>query len=394
MSLTLVDLFKLTCHSLNSNRLRSALTTLGVFMGVTAVSATLQVGSISRAVIEQRLAEREAPHVTLFPMWVSDRSRQIQFQLDDLEYLQRRLPGLQASSASAWAGFSQVVYQTRKADSQQVAVSEDFLLTTGQRLVSGRFFTVGDFASYRPVVVIDQLLATQLFQEDDPIGQRLYADRQPYVVVGVIPTLPNEFSPPEGQMLVPISFYNALQGTKEIGAINLRPTSLDELEALGDRAKQLLQQRFPGADFYSWNNVEDILEQRKILTLASNALAAVGAISLLVGGIGIANIMIASVTERTSEIGLRRAIGATRPEIMGQFILEATVLSVVGGLVAIATVHGITVIVADRFALPYEFEMNTAAFALGAALAVGIGASLPPAIRASRLDPVKALRSD
>jgi putative ABC transport system permease protein len=140
--------------------------------------------------------------------------------------------------------------------------------------------------------------------------------------------------------------------------------------------------------------VEDILEQRQVLQLTSRALAAVGAIALLVGGVGIANIMIAAVTERTAEIGLRRAIGATQPEIMLQFMLEAGLLSLLGGAIAIGTVHGLTLIVSDVFELPYQFEASTAIFSLTSAMGVGVGASFLPALRASRLDPVKALRSE
>ncbi|MGB3495683.1 MAG: FtsX-like permease family protein, partial [Elainellaceae cyanobacterium] len=146
--------------------------------------------------------------------------------------------------------------------------------------------------------------------------------------------------------------------------------------------------------FWVWNNVEDILEQQATLRLASRALTAVGAISLLVGGVGIANIMVASVAERTSEIGLRRAIGATQQEIMVQFILEAVLLSMIGGVGAIATVHALASTVAQQFELPYEFEAEIAAIAISSAVVVGIGSSFFPALQASQLDPVLALRSE
>jgi putative ABC transport system permease protein len=153
-----------------------------------------------------------------------------------------------------------------------------------------------------------------------------------------------------------------------------------------------LKQHFTGSDFYAGNNVEEILKQKETLELASRGLTAVGIISLLIGGVGIANITIAAVIERTSEIGLRRAIGAKRRDILLQFILEAVILSLVGGTAAIATVHGLTVVVADTFKLPYKFETSTAALSLSSALLVGVGAGFLPALRASQLDPVKALR--
>ncbi|MGL5065399.1 MAG: ABC transporter permease, partial [Microcoleus sp.] len=145
---------------------------------------------------------------------------------------------------------------------------------------------------------------------------------------------------------------------------------------------------------YVGNNIEEILAQQQTLEMVSRSLLAVGMISLLVGGVGIANITIASVAERTREIGLRRAIGATQREVMLQFILEAVLLSLFGGISAIVTVHVLTVFVADTFKLPYKFDSGTATLALGSALLVGVGAGFLPARKASQLDPVKALRSD
>lgn len=392
MSLSPLDLLALTCRSLGSNPLRSALTSLGVFMGVAAVSATLQVGSISRAVIARQLAERGAPQITLYPQWQSD-SQFTQLRWEDMEFLQQRLAGLRAISAFDWAGSTPTIFQDREFIPSMSPVSQDFLLTSGKSLVAGRFFSAADFANYRSVAVVDQLLAKNLFQGQEPVGQQIYAGGRPYIVVGIVPTSLDENAPSEGQLLVPLSVYNALTGSRDIGSIQMRPYKLEDVEDLSKRAEQLLKQRFPGQNYTLWNNVEDLIEQQKTLELASRGLTVVGVIALLVGGVGIANITIASVTERTSEIGLRRALGATRQEIMLQFILEAALLSLLGGTVALGVVHGLTLVVADTFKLPYQFEVNTASLALGAALLVGVSAGFPPALLASKLDPVEALRS-
>ncbi len=387
MSLTPFDLLALTSRSLSGNPLRSTLTTLGVFMGVAAVTATLQVGSISRAVIARQMAERDAPQVVVYP-----ESRLL--RLEDMKFLQKRLLGLQAISASSSPTSSQTVFQDEEAkNSSMLGVSQNFLLTSGKQLVKGRFFTRADSASYRPVVVIDQFLADKLFKGQKPTGKRIYADRRPYIVVGVVKTNAGNNEAPEGQLLIPISVYNALMGSRDIGTIWMRPRKLEDLKNLEDQTKKLLEQRFPGQKFYVSNNVEDILEQQKTLESVSMALAAVGVISLLVGGVGIANITIATVAERTAEIGLKLAIGATKQDIMLQFILEAAVLSLLGGTVAIASVHGLTLVVAGTFNLPYQFESSTAALSLGSALLVGVGAGFLPALRASQLNPVTALRS-
>jgi putative ABC transport system permease protein len=364
-------------------------------MGVAAVNATLQVGDISRAVIARQLAEREAPQVSLFPKRSPQPDRRVDLQLEDLDFLRQRLLDVRGISASRWVWTDVVLFQDQAANPIRFAVTQDFLLTSGYQLRQGRFFTPADFTAYRTVTVINQFLAAELFADQNPIGKTVYANRLPYTVVGVIVTKPSEAEETsEGQMFIPMSIFYALSGNRNIGNIRMRPQRLEELEQVGERAKQLLQQRYPGHDFVIWTNADDLVQQRQILTMASTALAAVGFISLLVGGVGIANIMIASVAERTSEIGLRRAIGATQQEIMVQFILEVTLLSFVGGVLAIATVHGLTIAVAHQFDLPYQFHSQTALLSLSAALLVGIGASVLPALRASQLDPVQALRSD
>ncbi|BBD66986.1 hypothetical protein NIES4072_57360 [Nostoc commune NIES-4072] len=387
MSLKPFDLLALTCRSLGGNALRSTLTTLGVFMGVAAVTATLQVGSISRAVIARQMAERDAPQVVVFP------ESQV-LRLEDMKFLQKRLLGLQAISASSSSTSFQTFFQDQEAKNpSMLGVSQNFLLTSGKQLVKGRFFTRADFASYRPVVVIDQFLADKLFKGQKPTSKRIYANRRPYIVVGVVKTNPGNNEAPEGELLIPMSVFNALMGSQDIGTIWMRPRKLEDLKNLEDQTKKLLEQRFPSQKFYVTNNVEDILEQQKTLESVSMALAAVGVISLLVGGVGIANITIATVAERTAEIGLKLAIGATKQDIMLQFILEAAVLSLLGGTVALMTVHGLTLVVVGTFDLPYQFESSTAALSLGSALLVGVGAGFLPALRASQLNPVTALRS-
>jgi putative ABC transport system permease protein len=379
------------------NPLRSTLTTVGVFMGVAAVSATLQVSNISRAVISEQLAKRDAPQVGLWGTGWDPVSRQsVQLRMEDVEFLQGRVSGLQAISTSTWADAPQTVFQTQQANPNptMMAVSQDFLLTSGRRLLAGRFFNPVDFENFRPVVVIDKFLADKLFQKANPISERIYVDSRPYVVVGVLPTKASEEKEkPTGSLFIPMSVYTSLTGYRRIHYIEMRPYRMKDLDLLKKQAEELLQQRFPGKKFPTWTNVEDILEQQKTLEMVSQALLAVGIIALLVGGVGIANISIASVMERTKEIGLRRAIGARQQDILLQFILEAVLLSLLGGISAIGAVHGLTVVVAETFKLPYKFEVTTAALSLGSAILVGVGAGFLPALRASQIDPVEALRS-
>ncbi|MGF1537880.1 MAG: ABC transporter permease [Elainellaceae cyanobacterium] len=394
MSLSATDLLRLTTHSLRSNLLRSLLSVSGVFMGVAAVVATLQVGTISRAIIAEELAKREAPQISFYPRWQPGRPFK-RLQLDDLTFLQQRLPGAQAVSAIDWAGSRLALFHDREANANMLAVSQGFFDTSGLRLLTGRTLTEADFERFRSVAVIDQFLAESLFDTlDEAVGERVYFNSRPLVIVGVLETKQSEDEEtPTGEVYIPMTLHHALRGDERVSGLRLRPQSLDAIDILEAQAEQLLKQRSPDRSFHAFNNVQDIRDRQQVLQLAARGLAAVGVISLLVGGVGIANIMLASVAERTSEIGLRRAVGATRQEIMLQFILEAVALSIVGGAAAVVVVHGLTRVVADQFELPYEFEGRSAAIALGAAVAVGVGASVIPAVQASKLDPVQALRS-
>ncbi len=391
MGISPLSLIGLSCKSLLGNPLRSSLTTLGVFMGVAAVSATLQVRNISRAVITQQLEQQGAPRITLFARWNRVTRQRAELTHEDIDYLKQRLAKIKVISGWNWVGQPETVFQDRSANPEVYAVAPNYLLTFGRELIAGRDFTEADYDQYRPVVMIDQYLSNELFQGQDPLGESIYVDFRPYIVVGLLP-LDQAVMQPEGEIYMPTSVHSATTGKRSIRAVTIRPYNLEDLETLEEQTQQLLQQRFPGHSFWARNNVDEILEQQKTLESVSTALLVVGIVALLVGGVGIANITIAAVIERTSEIGLRRAIGATQMDVLLQFVLEAAILSIMGGAIAILTVHGLTIVVAKQFELPYKFDTNSAAIALGSAVLVGVGAGFLPALRASQLDPVKALR--
>ncbi len=389
MSLSPQDLIALTSKSLLSNVLRSTLTTLGVFMGVAAVNATLQVGDISRAVIAKQLAQREAPQIQIYIGGQEIREP----KLEDMEFLRQRLSGLLGISASNYVFSDQVVFQGREGKPNTLAVSQQYFLTSGRKILLGRSFRAADFVNYRPVAVIDEFLSQQLFEGGNPIGQLIYTSQRAYLVVGVMESkMLSAEAKPTGSLLIPMSTYSAMTGSQSIMSISMRPNKLENMKSLQQEAKKLLEQRFPGAEIYTGTNVQEILQQKETLELASQGLTVVGIIALLIGGVGIGNITIAAIIERTPEIGLRLAIGATKLDVLLQFILEAAILSLVGGVTAIVIVHTLTQLVSETFNLPYQFEIQTAALSLSSALMVGVGACFFPALRASQLDPVKALR--
>ena len=364
-------------------------------MGVFAVSATLEARNIGQAFLAQQLGRREAPRVNLYVAWDPNAIEAFELRSKDVEVLRQKLSGWASISGTRWGGWNEtILYEGQEAPANIDPVALEHLETSGRSMVAGRFFTASDFEKYRAVAVIDSWLATELFQGETAIGKSIYADNNSYLVIGVVEAREQLWSQEaSGVVMISMAMHTALTGIDTLDRILIRPDNIDDLDAIGEQAAALLSQENPGQSFDFWTNVRDIDEQRKVLRTVSIILLSLGGVALTVGGVGIANITIASTIERTSEIGLRRAIGATQQEILVQFVLEAVAISCTGGVVAIATTQGIALLVTQTFDLPYAINFSTSAMALGSAVIVGVGSSFLPALQASRLDPVNALRS-
>jgi putative ABC transport system permease protein len=393
--LPIFDLLKMTCKSLSSNLLRSGLTSLGVFMGVAAVNATLNIQTISSHKITQQLAERDNPYVI---PWIYSDFAETPLTEADQQALTQSIPIIRSiSTLGEVPGIEWVQFEAKQVKKIHVnSVSTNYLETTGRKMLQGRFFNSTDFEQYFPVAVVDQRLARVLFGEQNPVNQVVFASDLRFMVVGVVQTKPNELDPDSnGNLLITENFANVLQGDNVFKMLQITPRYLEEIPDLQVQVEKILRQRHPQLMVYADSNADGLLEEKKAQETSSLALAGVGLIALIIAGVGIANITIASVIERTKEIGIRRAIGATQLEVMLQFIFEAILLSLIGGAIAIITVHGAT-----RFATtkivesPYQFSSRNAALSIAAALAVGVGSSFIPALRATKVDIVKALKTE
>ncbi len=400
MPLSPLDLSLTTLRDLTGNWVRSGLTALGIFMGVAAVNATLNIDTIASRVLQDRLEARDNPNLSPY-VYSRDYDRPpADFTPEVLAELQRSVPGILGISQVAWLGISEVQYAGNAADRVTgQSVSANYQRTTGRQVLEGRFFTQEDFDDFRPVVVIDTVIAEKLFQDETPLGEGIFINGSRMTVVGVIANKDrwaSEEGEPRGSVWIPSAYGDILQGeSRNWRELQIALTGLDNYEATSDAIKAKLQSLFPGYEVYVWGNVEDLVEEDKRQRASIRVLKAVGLLSLVIGGVGIANITIAAIMERTREIGLRRAIGATDLEIMAQFIAEAALLSLIGGTAAVATVHGLTKVATNTiFEAPYEFNWRDAALSMGAAFGVGVGASFLPALRVTRIDVVQALRGE
>ena len=389
------DLLSLTFHSLRSNPLRSFLSSLGVFMGVFAVSGTLQVSDIGRIYLKTQLQNMESPQISIYSGYNTMTYEQKKYLNEDIELLKRTLSGWKYIAPVQNGGSDTIFIGNQTIDVESQAVTPEFLAISGRKLIAGKFFTVNDLQYTRSVAVIDQLLAQKLFKGQNPLGKMINFQKKSYYIQGIIQTRnTNHWSQNQGLILIPLSVYQSLKSSPFFDQITISPKETQNIEELQKQAVSILEKRFPNvADIFAWSNIQFLKSLEEQLNAVTIILLLIGGISLFVGGVGIANITIASIVERTSEIGLRRAIGATQVNILIQFLMEATIISMTGGLLAIGAVQGITVITVNLLTLPYEFNYKTPLLSLGSAILVGVTSSFLPAVRASKLDPVEALRS-
>lgn len=398
MALSLLDLLAATLRDIQGNWVRSGLTALGIFMGVAAVNATLNIDAISTAQLQAKLAERDRPFVVPIaydPQWIRP---QVEFTEADLQTIQREIEGIaDYSLVTEVFGLSEVRFSDNSATSVDVVgVSPTFQETTGRRLIQGRFFNTIDFEQFYPVVIIDEVLAQQLFQDESAIGQGIYVGTTRFTVIGISETKQMWVgSEPQGELWMTRAYAKLLAGIFSIDRPQLALTKLDNYQSVEATLEQWMQAQYPGYVVHVWSNAADLYREEQQQRISSRVFKSMGVLALVIGGVGIANITVAAVVERTREIGLRRALGATDFEVMAQFVVEAVVLSLVGGLVAVTAVHVATETAAVQiFETPYEFRIQDALTSMGAAFVVGVGSSFLPALRVTRLDVVDALRGE
>jgi putative ABC transport system permease protein len=397
MALSFLDLMLTTAKDLRGSWVRSLLTTLGIFMGVAAVNATLNISAITSEQIQQKLAQRDNPY--LVP-WLRSQTDGPEPELteEDMRLLQQEVPGIAGISYTKgiWT-FSGVQYQGEGyRDVRMRGVSQNYQEITGRALVAGRFFQPSDFEDYTPVAIIDEALAARIFQGNDPLGAGIYLGGVRLTVIGVSESK-RAWADQEltGELWLTRNYAEALSGVYSYPRMQIALEHLEEYEQVEEQVQAFLENRYANVTVNLGSNAEDLYQEEMQQRTSARFLLVVGILALVIGGVGIANITIAAVIERTREIGLRRAIGATDFEVMAQFIMEAIILSVVAGIGAVATVHGLTKVATTQlFEAPYQFSPRDAAISMTAALAVGVGSSFFPALRVTQIDVVQALRGE
>jgi putative ABC transport system permease protein len=323
------------------------------------------------------------------------------FSLDDVIILRNEIPGLEAVAPAATLPMTAVV-GNRKRATNVTGSDNAYFAVRNWTLVSGRSFTETELRAGKAVCVIGATVHRELFGQEDPLGARIRLRRASCEVIGVLEAKGQSSVglDQDDLILIPLkTLQRRFTGNQNVGLIYATVRAGDSIDLTKADIERLMKERRmipPGdqADFM----VTDMREISGLLTTTTKILTAllgaVASVSLLVGGIGIMNIMLVSVTERTREIGIRLAIGAQEDEVMLQFLVEAVVLSTLGGLIGIVLAIGVSVWLASLLNLPFVFNAGVVVFAFLFSAAVGILFGYFPARRAARLDPIEALRHE
>jgi putative ABC transport system permease protein len=392
----LAEAWRVAFEALRANRLRSALTMLGVVIGVAAVVLLVGIGTGAKQEVEAEVQGLGSNLLLVVPGEFKFGSAPTvsRLTLADVDSIGRVVGDPRRVAATVSSG------ETARAGGHDVFVtvqgtSETVPLVFDRPIARGTYLRRSDVDTRRRVAVLGAETARALFRDRDPLGRQVTVAGVRFRVIGVFQEVGSTFGVDRDlDIHIPITAAQRLFGTHRVDALAVKAPSTRGIDALGRRITATLTERHPGETFSAVTQTQILGAVGKILGLLTLVLAAIAAISLLVGGVGVSNIMLVSVRERTREIGLRKAVGARQRDILLQFLIEAVVLTSVGGVAGILIGTGGAVLVRSVSPLPAVVAWWSVALAFGVSVVVGLFFGVFPARRAGRLDPVVALRTE
>jgi putative ABC transport system permease protein len=408
--MNLLATLRIAINALRLNKMRSSLTMLGIIIGVAAVITMIAVGGGAQSRIQEQIKSLGSNLMIVLPGSTTasgvrlGSGANLNLTEDDAIAIAKEVSEVQVAAPSNRGG-AQMIGGNNNWASQIYGVTPDYFEAREWPLASGRMFEQAELTGSAKVLIIGQTVATQLFGDADPLDQTVRIKNVPFTVIGVLSKKGQSMlgQDQDDVSMVPISthrnrlFGNTQGKLRRIGVIQVKVIEGASMKDAEDNIRDLLRQRQrtqPGQeDQFTIRNLTEILQaQEESSRIMALLLAAVASVSLVVGGIGIMNIMLVSVTERTREIGLRMAVGARGKDILNQFLVEAVTLSLIGGFIGIVLGVSSSFIIGKYAGWATELSIHAILLAVGFSGGIGVFFGFYPAHKASKLLPIEALR--
>ena len=403
-----ITIIRIAIRALSRNKLRSSLTMLGIIIGVAAVIAMVSIGRGASEMTQQQIAAMGSNLIAVNSGGVNKSGLHTgagatkTLVTDDMLAIQREVPGV-AAAAPVNQATAQVVFEGNNWATQVTGTEPQYFDIRNWAVLQGSSFDSGDVESASNVAVIGQTVKANLFPNgQNPVGQTIRISNLPFTVVGVLEAKGSSGfgGDQDDAVFVPITtLQKKITGQNWLRSIMVSASSKEVSNSVQEQITALLHDRHRihrgEDDDFNVRNLTDIADfadqQAKLMTLL---LASIAGVSLIVGGIGIMNIMLVSVTERTREIGIRMAVGAEESDVRKQFLIEAVLISLIGGIVGVCAGIGISELITHTLQWPVSISQVSIAGAVLFSSVVGVFFGFYPAKRAAQLDPIEALRFD
>lgn len=401
--MSVLENVKMAFSSLFAHKMRSILTMLGIIIGVGSVIAVVAIGQGGEAVLKSMFSG-ESNTVELYYM-PSDEEIEANpsllyedaFTQADIDVIES-IPEVEKVVATSTESTS-VRYQQEATESMVTGVNQAYLDVQGLEVDAGRNLLASDFLGGSRAAVVSESIKDELLEDGEDLeanellGMIIYMNNQPVEIVGVQEAEDSFFDLGMNMVYVPIKTWQSVFADTSITEVSIKAEGPDELEIAGEKAADMLNQLHEKDDAYQILNMEEIADGiGKVTRIMTIIISSIAGVSLLVGGIGVMNIMLVSVTERTREIGVRMSLGATRGQILFQFLIEAMTLTLVGGLIGMALGSGTALIVSHFAGWQPLVSLPVIIGGILFSMLIGVIFGLLPANKASRLDPIESLR--
>ncbi|HEX6593420.1 MAG TPA: ABC transporter permease [Bacillota bacterium] len=388
---------KMAFASLRAHKMRSLLTMLGIIIGVGSVIAIVAIGQGGEETLkEQFTGETNTVELLYMP---SDEELQVNpdawfdnpFTQEDIMLLEE-IPEVKQVVATS-SEFSDVRYREESVEASITGINQAYIDVHQINVQQGRNFLAADFLAGNRAAIVSESFQEELFDGEEVLGKVIYIGSQPIEIIGVLEKETSFFDFDSNEVLLPHQAWQMVFLNNEFSEVTVQADNPENLQIAGEKSADLLNRRHETEDAYEVMNFEEIAEGiGKVTRIMTIIIGSIAGVSLLVGGIGVMNIMLVSVTERTREIGIRISLGATRGQILFQFLIEAVVLTLIGGIIGMGLGIGGASIVSHFAGWPSLISLRVIIGGLLFSVVIGVIFGILPANKASKLDPIESLR--